>query len=545
MLTQLRHQGLSFWRSQSLGQRAAILALIVAAVVLSIIFITWANSPTYAVAFSGLSEADAGRIVELLDEEGTPYQLRGAGTILVPNDKVHEVRLTMARQGLPQGDTVGFELFSGSTLGMTEFSQRVNYRRALEGELERTIGSMTSVEAVRVHIVTPEHRLLAGDQPPATASVTIMPRAGASLDAGTVRAITHLVASSVEGLRPENVVLVDVRGNLLAAGSAGEEDGGLDTQTDERLAAELAYAAEIESKVRGLLDKVLGPNRSVVKASIAMDWTEREKATQSYDPAQSVVRSSQAITERYGETDAEAGGVPGAETNLPPALPTETASGNFGGYLRTEEIVNYEITQTESRETIPAGQIKRVSLSVLIDGVTDPEQLKTLQTAIVAAAGIDETRGDTIAVDSLSFDRSYYEDQAQELDELKKTDLYVRIGIIAAAFVLLAALLWYIQRLLSNLRLASAEAWTPIMKPASELALASPPASKDLGEQDNEQEDAMEEHAAIMRKATARQMAQPASEADREVERLAQEVASIDPANVAKIIHLWLSEDTS
>jgi len=486
MLTQLRHQGLSFWRSQSLGQRAAILALIVAAVVLSVIFITWANSPTYAVAFSGLSEADAGRIVELLDEEGTPYQLRGAGTILVPNDKVHEVRLTMARQGLPQGDTVGFELFSGSTLGMTEFSQRVNYRRALEGELERTIGSMTSVEAVRVHIVTPEHRLLAGDQPPATASVTIMPRAGASLDAGTVRAITHLVASSVEGLRPENVVLVDVRGNLLAAGSAGEEDGG-----------------------------------------------------------QSVVRSSQAITERYGETDAEAGGVPGAETNLPPALPTETASGNFGGYLRTEEIVNYEITQTESRETIPAGQIKRVSLSVLIDGVTDPEQLKTLQTAIVAAAGIDETRGDTIAVDSLSFDRSYYEDQAQELDELKKTDLYVRIGIIAAAFVLLAALLWYIQRLLSNLRLASAEAWTPIMKPASELALASPPASKDLGEQDNEQEDAMEEHAAIMRKATARQMAQPASEADREVERLAQEVASIDPANVAKIIHLWLSEDTS
>ena len=186
------------------------------------------------------------------------------------------------------------------------------------------------------------------------------------------------------------MVLVDVNGNLLAAGNRGGRGPGVTGQTDERLTAESAYAAEVEANVRNLLDTVLGPNRSVVKASVAMDWTEREQTTQSFDPDQTVVRSSQVVTERYGASDAAAGGVPGAETNLPTEDgATELASEQSSGYERTEEVTNFEITQTEAHETIPAGQIERVSLSVLVDGVEQAAQLQTLKSAIVAAAGID------------------------------------------------------------------------------------------------------------------------------------------------------------
>ena len=172
-------------------------------------------------AFSGLSESDAGQIVEKLNEQGTPYQLRGSGTILVPSDKVYEIRLQMAREGLPEGGTVGFELFSGNMLGMTDFTQRINYQRALEGELERTIMSLASVSEVWVHIVTPEKSLLESEQNPATASVTVKSSGARQFDTTHVQSIIHLVSSSVEGLLPENVVVVGVEGNLLASGSAG------------------------------------------------------------------------------------------------------------------------------------------------------------------------------------------------------------------------------------------------------------------------------------------------------------------------------------
>jgi flagellar M-ring protein FliF len=202
MFNQLLQQFNRFWGQQSGTQRLVFILIVALALVLIPLFFVWASTPSYEVAFSGLTEEDAGQIVEQLSANNIPYKLRGVGTILVPSNQVYEVRLMMARQGLPSSGSVGFEIFSGNTLGMTEFSQRVNYQQAIEGELERTIGSLNAVQAVRVHIVIPEKTLLTSEQSPATASVTIMEKPWMSLDAAQVREITHLVASSVEGLRP-------------------------------------------------------------------------------------------------------------------------------------------------------------------------------------------------------------------------------------------------------------------------------------------------------------------------------------------------------
>ncbi|HEX2980461.1 MAG TPA: flagellar basal-body MS-ring/collar protein FliF, partial [Anaerolineaceae bacterium] len=283
MLAPLQQQATTFWQHQSKPQKITLIVLVVTAIVLIVVFLSVANKPTYAVAFSNLSEADAGQIVQVLEEASIEYKLRDSSTIMVPTDQVYDVRLRMAREGLPQSSSVGFELFSGNTLGMTEFTQRVNYQRAMEGELERTIGSLDAVNAVRVHIVTPEKTLLAEEQAPTTASITIENKPGQSLDQAQVRSITHLVASAVEGLDPERVVIVDTEGNMLASG-AGEGEGADVAQTDTRRAAEIAAAGEVQKKVQALLDSVLGPNRSVVQANVVMDWTQRETTAQTFNP---------------------------------------------------------------------------------------------------------------------------------------------------------------------------------------------------------------------------------------------------------------------
>jgi type III secretory pathway lipoprotein EscJ len=195
MFSSLQKQFTSYWKRQSLGKQITMVSLILAVSILVPVLVNWANSPSYSVAYNGLSEADAAQIVQKLDENNIPYQLKNSGTIEVPNDQVYTVRLLMAREGLPQSSTVGYELFSGSsTLGMTEFSQQVNYQRAIEGELQRTIGSLEAVKAVRVHLVIPEKSLLSSDQALTTASVTIQINPGHTLDGDQVRSITHLVA---------------------------------------------------------------------------------------------------------------------------------------------------------------------------------------------------------------------------------------------------------------------------------------------------------------------------------------------------------------
>lgn len=542
-----------FWKNQTPVQRIVLITLVVAAAIMVPVLISWAGSTDYVVAYSSLSEEDAGEIVQKLSESNIDYQLKGTTTIMVPSDKVYEVRLQMAREGLPKSSAVGYELFSGNTLGMTEFTQRVNYQRALEGELERTIGSLEPVQAVRVHVVQPEKTLLSSDQQPTTASVTIQLKPGRTLDAAQVRAITQLVSSSVEGLQAENVVVVDTQGMLLAGGAENGSDAGA-SQSDSRRAAEASAAAEIRQKVQSMLDGMLGPNRALVQASVSMDWTQREVTTNEFSPTPSAIRSSQKVTENYANANGTTGGVPGAASNLPTPVATVAAGASPSSYSRSEETVNYEISQTQSHSIIVPGTINRVTLSVMVDNLADADQINKIKAAVAAAAGIDETRGDQIVVESVAFDHSFYEKQVAEMEETSQKETYYQYGAIGGAVLIVLILFFYFLGLTRRLRKSSRQTWTPVMKPVGEMVLPSPAAAASalppqpvrppaaipaVQPVEKPPEKTIEELKLELpqRTQTASQMQD--DQRARVITRLSEE----SPATVAEIIQIWLSED--
>jgi flagellar M-ring protein FliF len=554
MLASIQQQFSSYWKKQSLGKQITMVSLLLAALILTPVLINWANTPSYSVAYTGLGEADAAQIVQKLDENNIPYQLKNNGTIEVPNDQVYSARLLMAREGLPQSNTVGYELFSGSSmLGMTEFSQQVNYQRAVEGELERTIGSLDSVQAVRVHLVTPEKSLLTSDQALSTASVTIQVNPGNNLDATQVQAITHLVASSVEGLKPENVVVVDSQGNMLADGMGSESDAGLSANGDQRT-IEKAYATEVQKRVQALLDKILGPNRSIVQAAVEMDWTQREVTSNMYEPTQVAVRSSQIVNESSGGGDTT-GGVPGAASNLPTPVATTTGTG-ASTYERSEETLNYEISQIQSHEISAPGQVLRISVSVMVDGITDQVQLDAIKSAVQAAAGIDTTRGDQVVVESFDFDRTTLEALSADLAKQQQQELYLRIGTGVGAALVVLALLFFVLRGINNMRNASKESWKTVLRPVGEMAALSnddykhaalqlqgdlSTALSRLAEKNSQSAGSNKDNDDVVVQLSSRSQRMAAPEDEQRsliVSRLAEE----SPATVAEIIQIWLNQ---
>lgn len=539
----------NFWKKQSASQRITYVVLVLAVLILVPVLIAWASMPSYSVAFSGLSEADAGQIIQKLDESGVPYRLKGSGTIMVPSNQVYETRLKLAREGLPQTSTVGFEVFSGNTLGMTEFTQRVNYQRALEGELERTIGSLEAVASVRVHVVTPEKTLLSEQQEPTTASVIIEESPGYTLDAAQVRAITHLVSSSVEGLKPSHVVVVDSYGNLLAGG-ADEGLESLAAASDDQRAAETAMAQEIRKRVQNMLDTTLGPGNSVVQASVQMDWTQREVTSNTFDPTPAAIRSLSRVSENYSADGVPVGGIPGAAANLPTPVPNEEGEPEQSYYARNEETINYEISQVQTYERIAPGQVKKISVSVMVDESVAPERLPSIQAAVSAAAGIDATRGDQVVVEAMSFDRTHVEElqaSRQQAEETSRLYQYITLG---AGVLGLLILFFFFQRMLRNIRRQSVQVWQPVLKPVSELALAAGGGTagaaalesgsvgmRSLSMPSHEPGAASEEPPVERTQRTQQQMED--EQRAKVIARLTEE----NPATVAEIIQIWLSED--
>lgn len=557
-LPTLTNQLAALWGRLSRLQRLALVALLLTGMGLIVAFLLWARTPDYAVAFSGLTEEDAGRIVEQLQASNIPYQLSGGGTILVPRDQVYEVRLAMARQGLPQGGNVGFELFSAPTLGMTEFSQQVNYQRALEGELARTIRSLNAVQDVRVHIVLPQPSLYTTQKQEPTASITLKLKPGRQIEPEQVAAIRHLVASSVEGLKPDNITIVDTEGTLLS--TPIEDEAGLAAATalsTNQIQAQRAYEAAIEHKVQAMLDRVLGPNKSVVRVAAQLNWDQVETTSQVVTPT-GAIRSSQTISETYAGTPGLAGGIPGSSSNLPGAPSYQTVISGTQGvlYNRNESTINYELGQTETRQVKAPGQVARLSLSVLVDGVTETQQLAALSQAVAAAAGIDPARGDQLSVDTLAFDRSYAEQQQAELSDAARQQDIFQYAQWAALGLVLLGLLWYVWRLFHNLRLQAAPLALPVPLPAPvpSLKLAGAPgAEADPSLRSGLRLSAAQETPAGLLHAPAPGGAleageSPVSEETRplteteQIERHLLQLAQRQPEAIAQIIRTWLNE---
>lgn len=373
----------------------------------------------YAMLFAQMEREDAGAVVAKLKEMRVPYRVTAEGTAIeVPEPRVHEVRLELASAGLPRGGGVGFEGFDNMRLGATEFEQRVLYRRAMEGELARTIGGIAAVKSARVHLVLPERSVFAARREPASASVIVKLRPARTLGPSEVGGIVHLVAAAVPGLSSDRVTLVSSEGIALhrsRSGAGAEGSGsGVDLGDPEAHPARVLETS-LEERARAQLERVLGPGHVDVRVSAEMDLSRVERTEDHYDPASTVLRSEEATREHAaGGTEDTVAGVPGAESNLPGGKPEGAAGAGAGAgaVLRETHTRNWEVNHVQEKRVSTSGTIRRLTVAVVVDGVpgaegkTVPvkvEDLDKLSKLVRSAVGADEKRGDVVTVEQVRF----------------------------------------------------------------------------------------------------------------------------------------------
>jgi flagellar M-ring protein FliF len=409
VLKQLRE----FWAKLPTVKRVALLSVttLVLASVLGVAVI--GSKVSYGYLFTELTPEDATAISEKLKELKIPYRVEANGSaIMVPEERVHELRLDLAGSGLPRGGGVGFEIFDKAHFGATEFEQRVNLRRALEGELSRSIATIDGVQAARVHLVLPENRLFAAKSEGASASVVLKLRRGQEFGRAEVASIVHLVASAVPSLTRDRVSVVSTEGLTLHQPEAEETSLGMGR--DDEL---LELTTKKEMQVRTLLERVVGPGKADVRVHLDLDTSARERTEEHYEPSKTALRSEQKTEEATGTQGTTVTGVPGAQSNLPntePAEPaTEAALG--GNVFHRSQTRNWEVDRVTQKTVTPAGNVARLSVAVLVDGVYEEkdgavayrprsaEELAAFEALVKNAVGFDPARGDTIHVEGAQF----------------------------------------------------------------------------------------------------------------------------------------------
>ncbi|MBA4397636.1 MAG: flagellar M-ring protein FliF, partial [Syntrophus sp. (in: bacteria)] len=344
------------------ASRKMILAAVAVSVALSIGAFVWvANQEDYRVLFSNLTSGDAANIITKLKEKKIPYQISAGGDVVsVPADRVSELRLELAAGGIPQGGGVGFEIFDNKTFGTTDFEKQLNYRRALQGELSRTINSLDEIQQSRVHIVLPKDSLFVDQQKKTTASVTIRLKSGKKLKPAQIEGIGHLVASSVEGLSAADVMIVDSQGNIISQNTGG--DSRLAQMTTSQAEYKKNLEKDMAGKIQTMLENVVGPGKAAVRVSADLDFRITEKTEELYDPESPVIRSTQKQMDKAtGPIPVPAPGRTAAPAASAPAAGPEKE--------KSEEIVNYEINKVVSKTVMPVGEVKKLSIAVLVDGI--------------------------------------------------------------------------------------------------------------------------------------------------------------------------------
>ena len=400
----------------SLRQRITIVMAAVLAGAGLYALVQWRQEADFRPLYTGLAPEDAGGIVQKLKESAVEYRLGEGGTsVLAPSARIAELRISMAAAGLPKSGRIGFELFDKANLGATDFTEHVNYRRALEGELERSVMSLAEVEQARVHLTFSKESVFVEQQEPAKASVLVRLRPGSHLAPQNVLAIDHLVASAVEGLSPDAVSVLDMNGNLLGRPkAAGTLDG------PEPSEAVLDYRHKVEAdlvaKINSTLEPLLGPERFRAGASVECDFTGGEQSEEIFDPARSVMVSSQRTEDSSGPTSAN--GVPGTASTLP--RPTSRPGTGSSRISRVTENIAYQSSRTVKKTRVPAGEVRKMSLAVLVDQTVSwekdnntfrrvlvpppPEKLKVIHDLVAGVTGLNVDRGDQLIVETLPFE---------------------------------------------------------------------------------------------------------------------------------------------
>lgn len=446
----------NFSKNLSVGKKMALITLVACTLAGCIVVMMWAGRPDFGVLYSNLLPKDAGAILEKLKEQKIPYQISANGnTIQVPRDIIHEKRLDFASEGLPQGSGVGFEIFDNTKLGMTEFVHNVNFQRALQGELSRTINGLEEIDTSRVHIVMPSKSLFIDEEESGTASVVIKLHAGRHLSQEQIQGIVHLVSSSVSGLNAENVILTDNHGKMLS----GFKDRDSISQTGyHQYELQGTKEKKLEDSIKTMLEKALGVEKAIVRVSCILDFKRHEKTEEIYNPRNKVPRSEQIFNETSDVgLHQVAMGTPLTASNISPSDSGNTKPMNKQLFQKQDKTVNYEIGKVTSHTIEPTGIIKKISVAVIVDGsykklVTKDkkesweyiprtkEEMVKIENIVKTAVNFDQSRGDEIEVVNISFEsaRLKFTDDQQDmikpaeswLSKIGENKILIRYGLL-------------------------------------------------------------------------------------------------------------------
>lgn len=456
-------------------QKVVLLVGVAAAVAIAVAFVSLARAPDYKVLFSNVADRDGGAIISALQQINVPYRMsEGGGAILVPSDRVYESRLRLAQQGLPRGGSIGFELLENQRIGTSQFVEQVNFQRALEGELARTVQALGSVQGARVHLAIPRPSVFVRDQQKPSASVLVSLFPGRTLDPAQLAGITHLVASSVPELAPSAVTIVDQAGNLLTQSpNARESNAGLD-------AGQLKYLQAVEQnfvrRIEAILTPIVGPGNVRAQVTAELDFSTVEQTAETYKPNPSpeqAIRSQQTV-ETLGDNPRDASGVPGALSNQPPGAATAPLNAPAKGAAKgaaneppppgnshREATTNYEIDKTITHTRAEVGAIRRLSAAVVVnhrrevkEGKSEatplPEaEIAQLNNLVRQAIGFNEKRGDMVNLVNAAFNEAerievegptIVAEVTQRLLGNMNTVLWTLAAIVAALFIYLMVL---------------------------------------------------------------------------------------------------------
>jgi len=432
------------------GQRAVTIVAVLALVIGGYFFATWASKPSYSILFNNLSTKDASAIVESLQKAGAAYELANNGqTILVPQDQVNDLRLSLSGQGLPGDAATGYALLDQQGITTSDFMQHTNYQRALEGELATTIKSIDGVEAATVHLVMPQKDVFADNQDKTTASVLVQSSPSKPLSNQQVQAIVHLVASSVEGLDPTQVTVAGADGKILSAGGGATVASGGDSGADSET---VAYQNRLNTSLQNMLDSVVGPGHAVVTTTAQLDFDQTETKSKNFSADPALPALSESISrEAYNGNGTGTGGVLGPDNiQVPNGV---TSSSGTGQYEQSSATRNNTLNTVEETRRAAPGAVQRLNVAVLLDsttaGAVDSAQVQQL---VSTAAGIDATRGDTIAVAAMPFDTSAAAAAKDSLaasiaaeKSAKQTSL-IKVAAMVAVVLILMFLAWRASR---------------------------------------------------------------------------------------------------
>ncbi|MDJ0819536.1 MAG: flagellar basal-body MS-ring/collar protein FliF [Desulfobacterales bacterium] len=460
VLRQIFSQLKATFLNLSRAKQITLVALILGSLAGFIFLISWSGNSEFYPLYTKLNPTDASIILTKLKEQKIEYQIGSNGsTILIPQELIYETRMNLASEGLPQGSGVGFEIFNDSKLGMSEFAQNVNYQRALQGELSRTINRMAEIESSRVHIVIPEKSLFVEAEEPASASVALEMQAGKWLNQSQINGIVHLLSSSVPRLSPEHVTIVDQNGKLLAGDEMDSSFSGL---SSDQLEYQARVEQNLENRVATMLEAALGADKAIVRLSCSFDFKSQEKTEELYLPDNQVIRSEQALNESSNAPELAPQGVPGIRSNIPgdvTANDTNQQNARTSVFNKNDRTVNYEIGKIVSHTKEPVGELTRVSIAVLVDGsyrrtegddgkfdwVYVPrtaEEMQKFENIVKRAVNFNTNRGDEVEIVNIPFEstrlalKAKPDDTGNWIGLLKKYQPYLKYGFLSLFLIL-------------------------------------------------------------------------------------------------------------